>query len=582
MKRILFMMAALALVLAMVPVASVMADEPPIGPIVYIETLYLSNTLGANDGYTQLYEVVLDDVPPKADLIPLPNVGWGDGIIPLNHADAIACTPDGTKIYAIDDQNSSTGPRAIGVYDLAVPSWTTLGVVKRADGTTDFRTTDQAAFASNGTLYVTRNEDDSLYWIDIDPLSGTYLRALLVGVMKNGAATVDVTGADIVFDENDDCYLWTTQSRAGAPAGLYKFAQPTTAGDINATFLGAGTQAFTGLAIRGGGAVANPLLGSRTDTDAISIIDVTNGALGTQYPMYLGGVRYNGYIYGDMTVGELAVPVEPELYDICGFKYADWEGDLIPLPGWEIELFQEIEGAGWVSAGNTTTNENGAYCFTELEAGNYTVSETLKDGWDQLYPESGMHEVTLPYEGELESFDFVNTPKVYCYDETAWAYGEGVAQPNNEVEGNTSNAWGWTNNITGNITMDLYAAAGQNDLSKGFLVGTVTVDYDGDCVTVTYELAAPYTLAEVHLWVGQTPLPLQWVARGKNGGKWVPTSAPGQFPYHIDDFDVSAYGLTATIRICPMAAPSWVAAHAVVEWCEYDSRAMEELLPLLP
>ena len=68
----------------------------------------------------------------------------------------------------------------------------------------------------------------------------------------------------------------------------------------------------------------------------------------------------------------------------------------------------------------------------------------------------------------------------------------------------------------------------------------------GDCVTITYEVADPYTIAEAHLWVGETLLSMKWVRRGKNGGKWVPTSAPGQFPFSPE---IAEDGLSATWTI---------------------------------
>ncbi|MBN1370190.1 MAG: hypothetical protein JW954_08155 [Dehalococcoidaceae bacterium] len=376
MKKLSLIIVALVLAIGLGP--AVLAGAQP-SPVEYIETLYISNTLLPSDGYTQLYEVVLDDATPKADLIPLPDVGYGEGLIPMEHADAIACTPDGTRIYATQDNG------LVGYYDLTVPEWNTLGTYL-IDGTTSFGATDQAAFAGDGALYVTRNSDDSIYSVGVDA-GPDFLVATFAGRITNGAtaAVVDVYGADIVFDENDDCYMWTINSRTGAPAGLYKFAIPETPGDIAADFLGTGSQGFTGLAIRGGGAVAYPLLGSRTDTDSISIINETDGTLGTQYPMYLGGSPFNGYIYGDMTVGELAVPNE-EFYSICGYKLADWNDELIPMPGWEI--FLEIwNGDSFEPYGSTYTDEFGKYCFTDLPAGEYKVSEIGKTGWDQVTPE---------------------------------------------------------------------------------------------------------------------------------------------------------------------------------------------------
>ncbi len=159
-----------------------------------------------------------------------------------------------------------------------------------------------------------------------------------------------------------------------------------------------------------------------------------------------------------------------------------------------------------------------------------------------------------------------------CYDETAWAYGEGIATPNNTITGNNSNNWGWTNHFTTGfpVTLELWAAAGQNDTANGFKVGTVTVEVEENDVTVTYKidetLDTEYQITEAHLWVGCTALP-----EVKQGKKKIPTAAPGQFPYRPV---IASDGKSATIEIPNISCKNgngngfWVAAHAVVEWCE--------------
>jgi len=155
-----------------------------------------------------------------------------------------------------------------------------------------------------------------------------------------------------------------------------------------------------------------------------------------------------------------------------------------------------------------------------------------------------------------------------CYDETAWALGTSPTE-NNSVAGNKSEAWGWTNLFTGDGEMVLWAAAGQNDTSKGIQVGTVTVDLDGEgCVTVTYNITADtdYQITEAHLWVGNTPLPIV-----KQGKKEVPTSAPGQFSKFVDydSFELGPDGKYAIFVVCGVESSFYVAAHAKIEWCEY-------------
>ena len=114
--------------------------------------------------------------------------------------------------------------------------------------------------------------------------------------------------------------------------------------------------------------------------------------------------------------------------------------------------------------------------------------------------------------------------------------------------------WGWTNGplAPGSHTLDIYAGAGQCDLGKGTLVGSLAVDYNGMSATVTYSLDAPYTLEETHLYVGNDGM-----ARNVQGFY---TVAPGQYPdlhenlagAYEDVYDVSASG------------DIYVVAHAVV------------------
>lgn len=70
-----------------------------------------------------------------------------------------------------------------------------------------------------------------------------------------------------------------------------------------------------------------------------------------------------------------------------------------------------------------------------------------------------------------------------------------------------STRWGWAGNIKddGTYTYDIWAAAGKNDTSKGYIVGDLTVTKEGKSVTVTYNMDSGYAMDELHLYAMDTP-----------------------------------------------------------------------------
>ncbi|MDH3245667.1 MAG: T9SS type A sorting domain-containing protein, partial [Saprospiraceae bacterium] len=160
--------------------------------------------------------------------------------------------------------------------------------------------------------------------------------------------------------------------------------------------------------------------------------------------------------------------------------------------------------------------------------------------------------------------DPVSTTAVVCPDccETAFAKADNVIcfidDPVLE-----SNRWGWTNEIVpGSYEFEIWAGAGQCDLSKGELAGYLVVDYDGGegTVDVTYQMSPDYTLEEVHLYVGCEKYPVK---------DDEPTVAPGQFPYSDDPGGGTEFTFP-TITIAELdCAPGpngelYIIAHAVV------------------
>lgn len=152
--------------------------------------------------------------------------------------------------------------------------------------------------------------------------------------------------------------------------------------------------------------------------------------------------------------------------------------------------------------------------------------------------------------------------------ETAFAYSHGT----NAVDGDSTNSfldidengdgrkdfnrWGWSNGAVGEGThsWDIYAGAGQSDISKGTLVGKLTVEYKGDTATVWFDMeeGSPYYMEENHLYVGNEILP-----RDVNGDY---TVAPGQYPTIHDKVGATS----DSYNVENLSGKIYVVAHATV------------------
>lgn len=104
--------------------------------------------------------------------------------------------------------------------------------------------------------------------------------------------------------------------------------------------------------------------------------------------------------------------------------------------------------------------------------------------------------------------------------ETAYARGD---NGNTCFIGEGFGNWGWTIGplTEGDYSYDIYAGAGQCDISKGVFVGTVDVSYTNGEVNVTYNIDKEYEVKETHTYAGNNMFPTK-----KNGQA---TVAPGQY-----------------------------------------------------
>ena len=116
------------------------------------------------------------------------------------------------------------------------------------------------------------------------------------------------------------------------------------------------------------------------------------------------------------------------------------------------------------------------------------------------------------------------------------------------------NKWGWTNGPfpEGTYSFDVYAGAGQCDLEKGTLVGTLVVTYMDGEATFNYTLNSGFALTNVHLYAGNEVL-----YRNKKGEYSI---TPGQSPWVDEDLDLNTYEYTFS----DLSGNIYIIAHATV------------------
>ena len=93
-------------------------------------------------------------------------------------------------------------------------------------------------------------------------------------------------------------------------------------------------------------------------------------------------------------------------------------------------------------------------------------------------------------------------------------------------EGFSKKRWGWRIVLPepGEYTFDVYAGAGQCDISKGVKAGTVDVTYANGTVDVVYNIDEGFELRETHVYAGDADdAPYPTTKKGKK------TVAPGQY-----------------------------------------------------
>ncbi|MBI2875792.1 MAG: right-handed parallel beta-helix repeat-containing protein, partial [Candidatus Tectomicrobia bacterium] len=141
------------------------------------------------------------------------------------------------------------------------------------------------------------------------------------------------------------------------------------------------------------------------DEEGSGITPVTGASLGSHTVSLGSGETVAGIDFGNFELGE-----------ISGVKFHDLDnnglrGEGEPgLAGWTIYL--DGNGNGTLDQGesSTTTDETGAYAFTDLGPGTYRVAEVMQEGWTQTAPAGGTHEVMLTSGLVAAGKEFGNRP----------------------------------------------------------------------------------------------------------------------------------------------------------------------------
>jgi len=152
-----------------------------------------------------------------------------------------------------------------------------------------------------------------------------------------------------------------------------------------------------------------------------------------------------------------------------------------------------------------------AHASVQLVDGNGSVVQS-ETGWSDGEPavERGSWATRTVIDLSVTCDDGPTDPPSYFGQETALMLGNIVLNDGNDgiCDDATAERWGWQDGplAVGSYTNDTYAAAGNNVLSNGTLVGYVDIVVSSGNVTVTPVLFEGYEAEETHIYIGTAPV----------------------------------------------------------------------------
>ena len=235
------------------------------------------------------------------------------------------------------------------------------------------------------------------------------------------------------------------------------------------------------------------------------------------YELMAGQTNYAGYVTLSTDGETLYLKVYGDFYLDAGHVYIYEEGETLPstrpVPGlapYKLEDINEMEAELEIPLTDVDSYVLAIHvAFIDVEEvgdGHYLAGETAYAAdQDPVFNGKGAWFYLVGFK-VVECEDEEEEEEPVLTNETAWAFG-GYEMPG----GN----WGWYNYIDeGYYIFQIYAAAGQNDITKGTHVGYVEVSYNGGELICDFIMFEGFQIIELHIYAQNT----------------IPTkSAPGQF-----------------------------------------------------